>query len=146
MIFLFLKVQFEHTYQRTKGEAPPPQKKSTEAIASSLSYIGGTLKNAFEVCISLILLILTFLRNKFVTCNPKILSKTNGNLKTYCTRYHISEYFHRTGIQTPDLGYGEILFHIHIVSMMQIIMIYLHRREKRLLGAQQQILSKKHAS
>lgn len=40
--------KFDHTYQLPKSETPPPQKKSTEAIASSLSYIGGTLKNAFE--------------------------------------------------------------------------------------------------
>jgi hypothetical protein len=52
-------MQFDHTYQRPKSEAPPLQKKSTEAIASSLSYIGGTLKNAYEVLISLISMILT---------------------------------------------------------------------------------------
>ncbi|XP_078177858.1 uncharacterized protein LOC144572251 [Carex rostrata] len=40
--------KFNHTYQLPKSETPPVQKKSTEAIASSLSYIGGTLKNAFE--------------------------------------------------------------------------------------------------
>ncbi|KAJ4804577.1 heat-inducible transcription repressor [Rhynchospora pubera] len=40
--------KFNNSYQPPKNETPPVQKKSTEAIASSLNYIGGTLKNAFE--------------------------------------------------------------------------------------------------